>query len=198
MTEETWTQAPTKTYRGFFVPEGDGTGPVNGVRVTVDDGGGPRRLYSSQFLDSAREDVVFAWGLKGRTVGENELARAILDDALGSAEEAEKYYQRFKHRTVALWSAGSPWSMTLRDVMATVNAIKEVEAANVQARAIVASQVAPVVSEAGGFPGAPILRSPKDQGPGPIVEQPTDPATKKTREQALAKLTDEERRALGL
>jgi hypothetical protein len=185
-TDEPWVQAPTKTYRGYIGPDGAAT-------VTMDDGSGARRLLPEVAAAG------FTWGEKGRTPGENQLALAILDDALGDADEATRVYQRFKHRTVALWSAGAPWTITLREIIAIVADIKDVERNHTaKARAIVGSQVAPVVNEGGGFPGAPIRRSDKDQGPGPVVERQADPAQRAAREAALAKLTDEERRALGL
>lgn len=184
--DEAWTQAPMKVYRGRLIAD-------LGNEVTIEDG-----LGRVQMLGSEHPIADYSWGMKGHTQGEANLALAILADAMGNLEEARKYYQRFKHRTVALWSPSTGWSITARDVLAVVEVIKQVERENVQARAIVNSQVAPIVSEAGGFPGAPILRSPKDQGPGPIVEQPADPDTKAARQRALAKLTDAERRALGL
>ncbi len=184
-TDETWAQAPVRIYRGYVATSTD-SDFVQFV-VSISDGDGMRTLKTDSRTG-------FSWGTKGRSPGESELAFCLLADALDSPREAMNYHQRFKHRVVALWSPESSWSITLPEVLAVVADIKRVEAETAGERAAVARQPAPVVNEGGGG----ITRSRQDQGPDSRIAQTEDPARRAAREAVLAKLTPEEKEALGL
>jgi hypothetical protein len=54
----------------------------------------------------------FAWGYGGS--GPAQLALALLVDALGDVEIAERHYQEFKFEIVAGW--GASWSITAQEI----------------------------------------------------------------------------------
>lgn len=180
-TEQPWSQAPVRTYRGHI---DDGT-PV----VMVDPGTGAGAVR----LEPRENSFGFSWGNKGFTMGESDLAFAILKDAFGP-QVAMNYHQRFKYRVVAQWSAGMAWAITLPEVKSVVDTIKQVEQETAGERARIARMPPPIVNEGGGGIG----RSEHDHGPDSTVPRPVDPATAAARESAISKLTPEERKALGL
>jgi hypothetical protein len=184
MTDEAeWIQAPVKTYRGH--PLADGTGSVS-----VDMGDG----RDTRFLKPRNEAVGFTWGRKGISPGESDLAFVMLTDALGSEMAATKVYQRFKHRVIGLLGLGSPWSLSHKDVTDVVDEITRVERDTAPIRAQMAHQNPPVAPSTFGLPIA-VQTSPKDQGADRGLE---DPATMEARRTAMAKLSPEEKKALGL
>lgn len=174
-----WTSPYVKTYRGF-------PGPPE-AKVTVDDPGGPR------FLEPGNSEVGFDWGKKARPAAAVQLAIALATDVTGDAMIAARIYQRLKHRTVLLWADGQPWSITHKELSDHVADILKIERDTAGERAAVARQPAPVVNEGGGG----VRRSDHDAGPQATLDV-SDEAIQKARASAIAKLTPDERRALGL
>jgi hypothetical protein len=194
-----------RTYRGH---------PDFRSTITVEDGGGPR------IIKAPNEEVGFAWGnpftnvvprlmtvdevaedraIKGRHVqASDQLAKVLAMDFLGSEEEATKVYQRLKRRTVSVWRHDQPWSLTERELRTLLDDIEKIERDTAQMRHMMATQVAPIVHVGGIGPGgARIERSPTDTAPDRDID--TRPKVDKSaRDAALAKLSDEDRRALGL
>lgn len=178
--EGVWVSAPTRTYRGSTTAEG--------VKVVVDDG------HSAQPLKPRPSCVVpFTWGNRGASAGARELALAILTDAVGE-QEALALHTRFNHRIVAAWTEGTSWSITLPEIHAVLADIRQVGADTAGQRAQVARELPKL--EGGGLP-VEVVISPKDNAPDRHLNM-DDPATQKARQSALAKLTPDERRALGL
>src|SRR5258706_4361664 len=144
----------TKIYRG-----------MPGGQVTVEDGG---KVTVLPPFDSTRVD--FAWG--NSNAGASHLSLALAESVLGNREEAVRFYQRLKHRTVMLWPKAGQWSISEKDILSHIDDMRQNERMSAQAKAMVAQQPAPVVYEGGtGIGGIPIKRSQQDSGPGPVVAQ---------------------------
>src|SRR5258706_4716107 len=144
----------TKIYRG-----------MPGGQVTVEDGG---KVTVLPPFDSTRVD--FAWG--NSNAGASHLSLALAESVLGNREEAVRFYQRLKHRTVMLWPKAGQWSISEKDILSHIDDMRQNERMSAQAKAMVAQQPAPVVYEGGtGIGGIPIKRSQQDGGPGHVVAQ---------------------------
>lgn len=180
---EAWVQAPIRVYRGYVTPDG----PV----VVADDGGGPRFLQPDPTIG-------FAWGKNGLVpaYGGRQLAMAILSDATGDEQEAARLATRFQHRVVVPWTAGEPWQITVRQVLAHVEEMCKIEIETAGERAAVARQLPQV--EGGGLPFAVEITPGVDQGVDRHLYEKPRPVDPNVRASALAKLSDEERKALGL
>lgn len=134
-----------------------------GGQVTVEEGG------KVTVLPSLRKSG-FAWGNGGAE--SSHLALALAGNVLGDLDEAARFHQRLKHRTVMTWTAASQWSISEKDLLSHIDDMRQNERESAQAKAMVVQQPAPVVYEGGtGIGGIPIKRSDKDQGPGPVVAQ---------------------------
>ena len=135
-----------------------------GGQVTVEDGG------KVTVLPSVNVKMGFAWGSGGAEA--SHLSLALAESVLGDHEEAVRFYQRLKHRTVMSWTKSSQWSISEKDLLSHIEDMRQNERESSQAKAMVSQQPAPVVYEGGtGIGGIPIKRSDKDQGPGPVVAQ---------------------------
>lgn len=120
-----------KTYRGTPGP------PENAV--TVEDTSG-LRIISPPALG-------FGWGDGGPPA--THLALALASDVLGDRDAAMRVYQRLKHRTVALWQADAPWTITESEIRVQIDEILKVERETAQTRMMVAREPAPVAMEGG-------------------------------------------------
>jgi len=137
---------------------------VPGGQVTVEDGGKVTVLPSV-----GNTKLGFAWGNGNAEAG--HLALALAENVLGH-QEATRFYQRLKHRTVMTWTAASQWSISEKDLLSHIEDMRQNERDSAQAKAMVAQQPAPVVYEGGtGIGGLPFKRSQQDSGPGPMVAQ---------------------------
>src|SRR5258706_1860813 len=135
-----------------------------GGQVTVEDGG------KVTVLPSVNAKMGFSWGSGGAEAC--HLSLALAENVLGDHEEAVRFYQRLKHRTVMSWTKSSQWSISEKDLLSHIEDMRQNERESSQAKAMVAQQPAPVVYEGGtGIGGIPIKRSQQDNGPGPIVTQ---------------------------
>src|SRR5258706_6813638 len=144
----------TKIYRG-----------MHGGQVTVEDGG---KVTVLPPFDPTRVD--FAWG--NSSAGASHLSLALAESVLGNREEAVRFYQRLKYRTVMLWPKAGQWSISEKDILSHIEDMRQNERMSAQAKAMVAQQPAPVAYEGGtGIGGIRIKRSQQDGGPGPVVAQ---------------------------
>src|SRR5258706_15904240 len=142
----------TKIYRG-----------MHGGQVTVEDGG---KVTVLPPFDPTRVD--FAWG--NSSAGASHLSLALAESVLGNREEAVRFYQRLKYRTVMLWPKAGQWSISEKDILSHIEDMRQTERMSAQAKAMVTQQPAPVAYEGGtGIGGIPIKRSQQDGGPGPEV-----------------------------
>jgi hypothetical protein len=69
----------------------------------------------------------FSWGKEGKSVLRNNLALAILADALGDEARAEKLMARFQWRMIATLKHGQPWKLSHGQVLEAVADIEGVE-----------------------------------------------------------------------
>jgi hypothetical protein len=133
-----------------------------GGQVTVEDGG------KVTVLPSINAKMGFAWGAGGAEA--SHLSLALAESVLGDHEEAVRFYQRLKHRTVMSWTKSSQWSISEKDLLSHIEDMRQNERESSQAKAMVSQQPVPVVYEGGtGIGGIPIKRSQQDGGPGPEV-----------------------------
>jgi hypothetical protein len=121
-----------KIYRGT---------PGDPPKVIVEDGDGIRMLAPNPYHP-------FAWG--DGSVGAADLARAIIADVTGDDREALNLMMRVKHRVVATWTAGEPWTITDAEIRGVIEEIRKIERETSQIRAMVAREPRPVVNEGGG------------------------------------------------
>jgi len=136
-----------------------------GGQVTIEDGG---KVTVLPPVDPTRVD--FTWGNGG--AGASHLSLALAESVLGNREEAVRFHQRLKHRTVMAWPKAGQWSISEKDLLSHIEDMRQNERMSAHAKAMVAQQPAPVAYEGGpGIGGIPIKRSDKDQGPGPVVAQ---------------------------
>lgn len=81
--------------------------------VTVREGGLTRRLEPTDRLDLS----VFTWGRNA--TGAEQLALALLIDALGDDEKARRFHQAFSRRVIANFPKG--WTITRTRIVAHIN-----------------------------------------------------------------------------
>jgi hypothetical protein len=99
--------------------------------------------------------VPYGWGKL--SPGGASLAKAILLDHLQDEYRALQLHGRFKWRTVAVWNAAEPWTLTSAQIGQHLKAIEENEPAIAQARVEAQRAPAPIAREGGlGVDGAPI------------------------------------------
>jgi hypothetical protein len=95
----------------------------DGCRVTVhDDTGNPACPLDPRFDLRQHSPTGYEWGYAGS--GPAQLSLAILADALGDADNAQKLYQDFKFSVVARLS-GDKWSLSedaIREAVAGIEA----------------------------------------------------------------------------
>lgn len=131
--------------------------------MTVEDGGKVTVLPHP-----VGSNAGFAWGSGGKQA--SNLSLALAESVLGDHQEAIRFHQRLKHRTVMAWTAESQWTITEKDILSHIEDMRQNERESAQAKAMVAQQPTPVAYEGGtGIGGIPFKRSDKDQGPGPMV-----------------------------
>jgi hypothetical protein len=115
----------------------------------------------------------FAWGPQRResmdkmvadNVGRINLAKALLAWTYGGPADPRvtQYFTRYQHRVVL--SLGKDWALRAADVRQVLDAIIATERETAQSRAMVDMTPAPVVTERGGLPGAPIIWDTNDAG----------------------------------
>jgi len=145
-----------------------------GGQVTVEDGG------KVTVLPSVNAKMGFSWGSGGAEA--SHLSLALAENVLGDHEEAVRFYQRLKHRTVMSWTKSSQWSISEKDLLSHIEDMRQNERESSQAKAMVAQQPAPVVYEGGGGNKAAgissIGRSDHSQEPKPEIrpERRQEPA----------------------
>jgi hypothetical protein len=124
------TRRPTAVYEGFRSPAVDRRVTVDGVELSP---------LPSQSVRNHSPDG-FNWGYGGS--GPAQLALALLLDATGSAEVAERWYQWFKWAVVARW--GQSWQISAGEVRDWVERARQDDEAE---------SAAPVAPELGGEGG---------------------------------------------
>ncbi len=125
-----------KTYRG--VKWGD--------EVYVDRGS--KRAKLSPRLDLlCASPTGFAWGID--QPGAAQLAFALLFDALDNDGQAMRFHMRYKRRVLLALDKDRGWTLTLADVLAEVEAIKEVDKLVQREQQRIAKEPPPVVSDRG-------------------------------------------------
>lgn len=116
---------PDTIYRGQRLS--GGRGEALGVRVTVTTPDGHERLLSPQPSRKVHDHspTGFEWGYGGS--GPAQLALALVLDATGDAEVAERSYQWFKWAAVAMW--GDRWQLTAGEILTWLDQWRREDAA---------------------------------------------------------------------
>lgn len=113
-------------------------------------------IQSGPLINPNTGPQVFRWGRvkPGNPTdiepGATNLARALLLHVTGSDAQVQKFYQRFKHRTVSEWEYTADFTITAPEIETVLKEIEEtVQETAGAVRAASAARQGPVVSEGG-------------------------------------------------